>query len=128
MSGTYRLDGRYFTVDPIAKRWSRQPIASIGTAESIYSSFWQCELSFGALEVVPDVQFFQTRWLAGGLHTATLPHPTTGELTGFTGTNIQDFSYEFNDVDSDSWGEGARMVISHINLSATGTIPDYLPI
>ena len=70
---------------------------------------------------VGDVAFFEGRWLAGGLHTARLPHPQTGLMTTFTGTNIADFSCEFLDVEEDNWIGGARMMIDHINLGATGT-------
>lgn len=122
MSGTYKLDGNLFTENPIAKRWSRQPIDTTGVGEAIYSDFWQLELSFGALKVVDEMSFFMTRWLAGGLHTAVLPHPATGHLTGFTGTNIQDVSFEFTDIDSDYWADGGRVILNHISLSATGTV------
>jgi hypothetical protein len=122
MSGTYKLDGQLFSKNPIAKRWQRQRVATSGVGESIYSNFWRIELSFGALETNPDVAYFEDRFLAGGLHTAILPHPKTGELTGFTGVNIADFNYEFTDVDSDGWGEGGRMILDHISLSATGTV------
>ena len=120
MSGTYQLDGELFPQNPIAKRWSRQPIAVAGAGETIYSAFWQIELSFGILDTTTDVPFFEGKWLGGGLHTAVLPHPETAQLVQFTGTNIQDFSYELNDVDSDGWAEGGRLIINHINLGATG--------
>ena len=121
MSGTYRIDSSLFPRNPIGKRWTRQQVAVSGVGEAIYSDFWQVELSFGALETDPDIAFFEGKWLVGGLHNATLPHPKTGVLTTFTGTNIRDFSYDFTDVDSDGWADGARMVIDHISLSATGT-------
>lgn len=122
MSGTFELDGLLFPKDPIAKRWGRQSIATDGVGQSLYSSFWNLELSFGALEVNGEVSFFEDRWLTGGLHTVVVPHPETGNLTGFTGVNIQDFSYEFTDVDANSWGDGGRMALNHISLSATGTV------
>jgi hypothetical protein len=122
MSGSYKLDGSLFSQNPIAKRWSRQQVARSGVGESIYSSFWQIELSFSSLETDPDIAYFENLWLTGGLHTAVLPHPKTGHLTGFTGVNIADFSYEFTDVDSDGWGEGARLLLDHISLSATGSV------
>lgn len=122
MSGTYKIDNDLFTQNPISKRWTRQQVAVSGVGEAIYSDFWQVELSFGALETDPDINFFEGKWLAGGLHNVTLPHPRTGVLTSFTGANLRDFSYEFTDVDSDGWADGARMVIDHISLSATGTV------
>lgn len=119
----YNLDGTNFPKDPLNKRWSRQRVATGGTGEPIYSVFWQCELTFGILDVDTDVSFFEGRFLAGGLHTATLPHPQTGAMTGFTGVAVTDFSYEFSDVESDAWTEsGARMTLAHINLGATGTV------
>jgi hypothetical protein len=122
MSGTYQLDGSLFTKNPLAKRWQRQQIARSGVGESIYSDFWQIELSFGILSVADDIPFFEARWFAGGLHTAVLPHPETGNLTGFTGVNIAEFNYEFNDVEADSWADGGRLLLDHISLSATGTV------
>lgn len=122
MSGTYRIDGELFPQNPIAKRWQRQSVAVGGVGETIYSDFWQVELSFGTLESNPDIAFFENKWLSGGLHSAVLPHPRTGELVGFTGVNIQEFNHEFNDIDSDSWAESGRLVLNHISLSATGTV------
>lgn len=121
MSGTYKLDGTLFPKNPISKRWTRQVIDTTGVGESIYSDFWQIELTFGALKVADEMSFLENAWLTGGLHTAVLPHPVTGHLTGFTGTNIQDVSFEFTDVDSDYWAEGGRALLNHISLSATGT-------
>lgn len=122
MSGTYQLDGNLFTKNPLAKRWQRQQVARSGVGESIYSDFWQIELSFGILSVADDIPFFEAQWFAGGLHTAVLPHPETGNLTGFTGVNIAEFGYEFNDVEADSWADGGRLLLDHISLSATGTV------
>lgn len=121
MSGTYKLDGVLFPKNPIVKRWTRQQIDTTGVGESIYSDFWQIELTFGALVVANEMSFLESRWLTGGLHTATLPHPVTGQLVGFTGVNIADVSFEFTDVDSDYWADGGRALLNHISLSATGT-------
>lgn len=121
MSGTYQIDGILFPKNPLSKRWQRSAIATTGVGESIYSDFWQIELSFGALKVADEMSFLEDRWLTGGLHTAVLPHPETGSLTSFTGVNIQDVSFEFTDVDSDYWADGGRTLINHISLSATGT-------
>lgn len=122
MSGTFQLDSELFPKDPLTKRWTRQPIAAGGTGETIYSEFWRCEMSFGILEVPTEVSFFEGKWFADTLHTVVLPHPKTGSLTGFTGVNIQDFSYEFNDIESNNWAATARLSLTHINLSATGTV------
>lgn len=121
MSGTYQLDGELFTKNPLAKRWQRRKIAADGVGQPIFTSFWQLELSFGTLETQSDVDFFEGKFLAGGLVSAVLPHPKTGNLTGFTGVAIEEFSYEYNDVEADSWAESARMLLGHINLAATGT-------
>lgn len=122
MSGTYKLDGEFYPVDPLAKRWRREGVGTGGEAETIFSGFWQIELDFPMLEMSGEADWFYDRWLAGGLHTAQLPHPRDGTLTGFTGVNIKSWEYEFTDVDSDNWADGPRMVLSHINMSATGNV------
>ncbi len=121
MAIRYQLDSTDFTKDPLNKRWSRQSIATSGVGEPLYSDFWQVELSWGNM-AIGDVAFFEGRWLAGGLHTAKLPHPKTGVMTGFTGVAILDVGYEFLDADSDGWAGGVRMQLGHINLAATGTV------
>jgi len=119
----YKLDGIDFPKDPLTKRWSRQQVATGGAGEPIYTAFWQIELAFPILSVDDEVSFFEAAWLSGGLHTAVLPHPKTGSMTGFTGVAIVDFSYELSDVDSDGWTEsGPRLRLGHINLGATGTV------
>lgn len=118
----YKLDGTEFPTDPISKRPTRQFIGKQGTGESIYFAFWQYELNFPLLETETDLEFLVGKWLAGGLHTAVLPHPKTGTMTGFTGVNIADVSYEFIDVEEDGWAASARMLIDHVNIGATGTI------
>lgn len=118
----YKLDNLSFTTDPLNKRYSRQPIGTSGVGETIYSPFLQLEMTFGLLEVDTDVAFFEGRFFSGGLHELVAPHPKTGVLCNFTGTNIQDFSYEFMDIDSDGYASpGARLIVNHINLGATGT-------
>lgn len=127
MSGTYQLSAigdtstmALFPQNPIAKRWRASRVATGGTRKPIFSSFWQVELNFGTLEVQGESDFFESRYIAGGLYNATLPHPVTGALVGFTGTSIEDVSFEFNDVDRDYWAEGARVVLG-VNLTATGS-------
>ncbi|GAG01430.1 unnamed protein product, partial [marine sediment metagenome] len=115
MAIRYKLDGFDFTKDPLSKRWARQSIATTGVGEPLYSDFWLVELSWGNMEIA-DVSFFEGRWLAGGLHTAVLPHPETGIMTGFTGVAILDVNYEYQDVDEDNWAGGVRMQLGHINL------------
>lgn len=120
MSGTYELDEQLFTKNPLRKRWTRDEIASRGTGESIFAAFWTLDLEFSTFDT-EDTDFFFGRWYTGGLHTAVLPHPKTGHLTLFTGVNIKNVEYTFTDVDSDSWADGARMTLDHINLAATGS-------
>ncbi len=122
MSGTFKLDGQLFPVDPIRKRWSREEIASSGVGESIFPAFWRLELEFPTLHTPDEVAFFYDRWTAGGLHTAVLPHPRTGQLVGFTGVNIPEWAGEMNDVDSNAWSENPRLVLGHISMRATGTM------
>lgn len=127
MSGTYQLSAygapgtmSLFPQNPLAKRWSAQRIGTGGTREPIFSNFWQLELSFDTLQVQGESDYFESRYIAGGLYNAILPHPITGALVGFTGTAIEDVSFEFNDVDRDYWAEGSRVVLN-VNLTATGT-------
>jgi len=117
----YTLDGAAFPQDPLIKRWTRSPIAVVGTQENVYAAFWSIELSFGILSR-DEVSFFEQKWNAGGLHSVTLPHPATGVLTGFTGVAIRSFEYTLNDIDRDSWAEdGSRLLLARIHLGATGT-------
>lgn len=109
-----------FPQNPIAKRWTPNRVATGGTREPIFSNFWQVELSFGSLEVQGESDFFESRFVSGGLYNSILPHPITGALVGFTGTSIEEVSFEFNDVDRDFWAEGTRVVLG-VNLQATGT-------
>lgn len=109
-----------FPQNPIAKRWAANRVATGGTREPIFSDFWQVELSFSTLQVQGENDFFESRFISGGLYNAILPHPITGQLVGFTGTSIEDVSFEFNDVERDSWAEGTRVVLG-VNIQATGS-------
>lgn len=126
MSGTYQLSQynsstmELFPRNPVSKRWSASKVATGGTREPIFSAFWRVELDFGSLEVQGENDFFESRYIAGGLYNAILPHPTTGELVGFTGTSIEEVSFEFDDIDQDFWAVGSRVVLG-VNLQATGT-------
>lgn len=126
MSGTYQLSQinsatmELFPQNPIAKRWTSNRVATGGTREPIFSAFWQVELNFGSLEVQGESDFFESRFIAGGLYNAILPHPITGALVGFTGTSIEETSFEFTDVERDFWAEGTRVMLG-VNLQATGT-------
>lgn len=78
------------------------------------------ELNFSSLEVQGESSFFESRFIAGGLYNAILPHPVTGALVGFSGTSIEETTFEFNDVDRDFWADGTRVVLG-VCLRATGT-------
>jgi hypothetical protein len=122
MSGTYKLDGALFERNPLTKTWSRQQVSVYGTNEAIFTDFWRLEMSFGWLESATEMNFFENAFLDGGEHTAQLPHPQTGQLTGFTGVFIDEFAHEFNDVERNKYAVGARLILGHISLSATGTV------
>lgn len=122
MSGTYKLDGLLFSRNPLNKTWSRDQVGVHGTNEPIYTAFWRLDMSFGWLTSAAEMNFFMDKFLDGGPHTAQLPHPITGHLTGFTGVHIAEFSYEFNEYERNKYAVGARLTLEHINLSATGTV------
>ncbi len=122
MSGTYKLDGSLFERNPLTKNWSRQQVAIHGSNEPIFTDFWQLDMSFGWLLSATEMNFFEDAFLDGGEHTAQLPHPQTGQLTGFTGVFIGDFGSEFNELERNTYSVGARLVLEHISLSATGTV------
>jgi len=126
MSGTYQLGNpgpplALFPKNPLTKRWQREQAATRGTGEPIYSAFWRLDLGFGSLRTQGDSDFFESRFISGGLYHAILPHPITGLPVGFTGVAIEDYQFTFTDVDRDYYAEGARLSLGHINLSATGT-------
>lgn len=124
-TGTYKLDGSFFPTDPIAKRWRRQEVGRSGEGETIFADFWILELDFPTLntsEAGAETSFFYDAWMAGGLHTALLPHPRTAMLTGFTSVNIAEWAFELDDIDSDNWARGPRLVLDHISMSATGSV------
>lgn len=126
MSGTYQLSEfnsstmQLWPKNPLTKAWRSQRVATGGTREPIFSAVWQFEANFGTLEVETETSFFQDRFMNGGLYQAVLPHPETSVLTGFTGVAIEEFSFEFNDIDRDSWGENGRIVLT-VNIAATGS-------
>lgn len=118
---SYRLDGQNFTCGPLSKRWDQQQIARKGTVESVFAAFWQLELTFGD-RPVSDAKFFESRWFAGGFHTISVPHPTTGVMTGFTGVAIRDVSYGYTDIERNSWVDSLQVTFGHIYLGATGSV------
>lgn len=126
MSGTYQLSEynsatmALWPKNPLTKSWRSTRIATKGNREPVFSAIWQFECSFGTLDTEEESSFFESRFIAGGLYNAVLVHPVTGELVGFTGTSIEEFSFDFNDIDRDSWAANPRLVL-RVNLQATGT-------
>lgn len=123
ITGSFAFDNLGFPKSPLTKRWQPQRLGTRGTREPIFSSIQRLELTFGTLEVTGENDFFESRFLAGGLYNARLPHPTTGKFITFTGTAIEEYNFEFSDVDNvggQFWAFNPRMVLS-IDLQATGT-------
>lgn len=120
MSGTYQLDSQLFPKNPLRKRWVPNRVATRGTGEPILTDIWRFEVSFGILETIGDVSFFESRFFRlGGLYPAVLPHPETGQLTGFTGVAIENFDYEFPDWEAEFYAENATMSL-RVDIRATG--------
>lgn len=120
-TGSFQLGGELFPTDPLTKRWSAQQVGRRGTREPIFTDIWRLEMSFGTLRTQGEHDFFETRFTAGGLYTAQLPHPISGQLVGFTGVSIEDYNAEFTDVEQNFWADSARLVLG-VPLSATGTV------
>jgi hypothetical protein len=120
MSGTYELDNALFPRNPLVKTWTPDQVGRRGTREPIFTDIWRLELQFSTLETIGEHNFFMTRFMAGGLYDATLPHPTTGQLTSFTGVSIESYRAPFNDIDSDGWAENPTLVLG-VDIRATGS-------
>lgn len=119
-TGSFQLGGAYFPTDPLNKRWAAQEVGRRGTREPIFTSVWRLELDFGTLQAIGEFDFFESRFLTGGLYVATLPHPVNGLLTQFTGVSIESVDGTFNDIGNNFWVEGTRVVLG-VNLMATGS-------
>lgn len=117
MSGTFQLDGALFPRDPLIKRWVRERTATSGPGEGIFIDFWRLEMSFGTLDIQAESDFFMSKFLASGLHSAVLPHPEDGSLQSFTGVAISDYSFSFGDVDSDAYALNPRLILSAIPVA-----------
>ena len=117
MSGTFQLDGQLFPRDPLTKRWIRERAATQGPGEGIYIELQRLEMRFGTLATAEESNFFMDKFLAGGLHTAVLPHPETGSLQTFTGVAISDYGFSFNEVDRDSYALNPRLILSGIPVA-----------
>lgn len=120
MSGTYQLDSELWPRNPLTKRWVPNRVATRGTREPIFTNVWRFEVTFGIIETIGDLDFFHSRaFRLGGLYPAVLPHPETGQLTGFTGVAIENFEYTFPDFEQEFYAEGATMSLS-VDIRATG--------
>lgn len=128
MSGTYQISlpnsstMQQFSCNPLSKRWLAERIGTGGQREPIFASFWQLEMNFSILEVRGESDFFMSRFVAGGLYNAYLPHPISGALVGFTGVSIESVDFGFADVERDRWTEDGYRVVLGVNLYATGTV------
>jgi hypothetical protein len=120
MSGSYQLGGSLFPTNPLTKTWTAEQVGRRGTREPILSSIWRLELQFSTLQAIGQHDFFMSRFISGGLYTAVLPHPITGQLTNFTGVSIDAYQGPFTDVDSDGWSENPRLTLT-VDIQATGS-------
>ena len=114
MSGVFQLDGELFPRDPVQKQWSRVQVGRQGNNLPIYTAFWQLELGFAILDTATDVNFFETKFQAGGAHTLTAPHPETGILTLFTGVAVRNFTHTFNEFNKNTWNDDSRLTLARI--------------
>lgn len=126
MSGTYQISQinsstmALFPVNPLTKTPRLQRIATGGQGKPIFSAFFLWEFGWGP-GPRSEATFFESRYVAGGLYNAVLPHPVTGNLTGFTGVAIDNFDFTVGDVERDSWVDGYRLTL-RASLYATGTV------
>lgn len=119
MSGTYQIDGNLFIENPIQKQWQRQNVAVGTLGKPIADTYWSLGFSFSMLRSgsgTASAQLMQL-YLDGGLHSAVLPHPATGDLALFSGVSIDNVSFSFTDVDRDRWVGNANMQLGHISLN-----------
>jgi len=118
MSGTYRLDGQLYPVNPISTVWvSPEIVGTSGNGVPIFSPVRQCELQFPIMEVA-EWLWFQTKFEQGTLHDAVLPAPYDQILTQYTGVSILSLDQEKTDIRE--WVFDGAMVLANINLGATG--------
>jgi hypothetical protein len=126
MSGTYQLSRpssstmELMPENPLSKSPRLNRVGTSGAREPIFSSFFTWDFGWGP-GPRSDIAFFESRYIAGGLYNAILPHPITQSLTGFTGVSIEDVSYTINDIERDSWYDSLTVTLG-LNLFATGTV------
>lgn len=126
MSGTYQLSTpggssntlELFPRNPLYKSPRLERLATTGAGEPIFGAFFTWDFSWESLPR-SDMSYFYSRYVAGGSYYATLPHPTTGLLTSFTGVTIESVNYSFNDVERDSWVDSLNVSL-RVGLGATG--------
>ena len=111
------LDGSVFPRNPLTKLWRPALQGGFGNSEPILSGLWTLDLNFGILESVTQVEFFENAYQAGGLHTARLPHPQTGQLHNFSGVAIEDLSHTFDEWDSDAYNSDTILRLSNLAIS-----------
>lgn len=119
----YKFNAIDFPKDPIGKRWNRQRIGTTGNRVPVFADIWQLELNFPTLETQGQSDYFESRFFAETLYNATLPHPISGDFTIFTGTSIEEYTYEFADIGNTTrefYAWNARLVLS-VDIRATGT-------
>lgn len=127
MSGTFRISQpasstlQLFPEDPLYKRWTPQQVGTRGTREPIFAAIWRFECDFGPMPTSEVSPFFERRFISGGLYNCVFPHPQSGALVGFTGVAILESSFDWTDVERNSWTDGFRIAFS-VNLYATGTV------
>lgn len=126
MSGTYAISQigssalQLFNSNPLSKTPRLNRLGTSGAGAPIFGAFFVWDFGWGP-GPRSDVTFFESRYINGGLYNCVLPHPITGNLTGFTGVAIEDVSYTFNDVERDSWYDNLRVTL-RVSLFATGTV------
>jgi hypothetical protein len=127
MSGTYQISQigsstmALWPSNPLTKTPRLNRVGTSGAGAPIFAAFFTWDFGWGAETRASVSDFFYSRYTAGGLYNAILPHPITGNLTGFTGVAIENVDYNINDVGRDSWVDGYRVTL-RVNLYATGTV------
>jgi hypothetical protein len=126
MSGSYQLSAigsstmSLWPSNPLTKTPRLNRLATSGAGAPIFAAFFQWDFGWGP-GPRSDMSYFESRYIAGGLYNAILPHPITGALVGFTGVAIEDVSYTLGEVERDSWYDSLRVTL-RVNLYATGTV------
>lgn len=107
----FQLDGTTFPLDPIKTRWTRTKVSTRGTGEPIFSAYWNCEMEFSYLQTT-EKNFFFNAFIAGGLHTAYLPHPRDDVMTLFIGVVFDQNDSEKFDIAG--FADGNKIILKHI--------------